>query len=67
MITLGISGPRHGMTLKLTQKKFLVKRWLLMISSTGSRNKSPFYKPENKFKISVITEEAGFPWLLDLC
>ena len=30
-LPFGISGPRHGMTLKLSPKKLLDKRWLLMM------------------------------------
>lgn len=33
-------------------------------SSVGSRDKSPFYKAENKFRVLVITEEAGLPQAL---
>ena len=29
------------------------------MSLVGSCDKSPFYKPENKFKVFVIIEEAG--------
>ena len=31
----------------------------MMMSSNGSRDKSPFYKPGSKFRVFVITEEAG--------
>ena len=55
----GISDARHGMAMKLSPKKLLHKKWVLMISSVGSHDKSPFYKPENKINIFVITEETG--------
>ena len=29
------------------------------MSLVGSHDKSPFYKPENKVRIFVITEDAG--------
>ena len=56
-----VSGPRHGMKLKLSPKYFLDIRWLLIMSSTGSCDNSPFYKPENKLKFFVLTGEAGLP------
>ena len=55
----GISGPRHRMTSKLSAKKLLTKRWLIIMSPNRSREKSPFYKPGNKFRVFVITEETG--------
>lgn len=56
----GISGLRHRMTLKLSAIKFLDKRWLVMMSSVGSRDKSPFYKPENRIRIFNVTGKTGF-------
>lgn len=56
----GISGLRHRMTLKLSANKFLDKRWLVMMSSVGSRDKSPFYKPENRIRIFNVTGKTGF-------
>ena len=50
MITpwFGIPGHSHGMTLKLSPKKLLDKKWLLMMKSVGSRDKSTFNWLENK-------------------
>ena len=53
-LPFGISGPRHGMTLKLSPKKLLDKRLLLTM---WVKWYSPFYKSENKFRIFVTAEE----------
>ena len=59
IISLDISGSRHGMKLKLSPKKLFGKRWPLVMSLRGSYDKRIFYRVKNKSWICDITEEVG--------
>ena len=48
IISLDISGSRHGMKLKLSPKKLFGKRWPLVMSLRGSYDKRIFYRVKNK-------------------
>ena len=50
-LTPDLSRPIQGMTLKLSPKKLLDKRWLLLMTSVGSRDKAAFYRPEVKSRV----------------